>query len=120
MQADVVAGAAKLGSLSVPIERTISDRIDGSRVTMGVRPEAWTLSDSGTDIVVDVVEELGADAYIYGRTVEDASNLGTVGAQIIARIPDIATPSQGDVLRIAPRAEAAHYFSTTTGLNLRR
>ena len=116
---DVVAGTAKLGSLTVPIERSIADRIDGSRVTMGVRPEAWTLSDSGTDIVVDVVEELGADAYIYGRTAEDASNLGTVGAQIIARIPDIATPSQGDVIRIAPRAETVHYFSTTTGLNLR-
>ena len=42
----------------------------GKDVTLGVRPEDLELSSdaSGIPVTVDVVEELGADAYIYGST----------------------------------------------------
>ena len=116
---DVSAGSARLGSLSIPIERAVADRIDGTRVTMGVRPESWTVADTGTDVQVDVVEEHGADSYIYGHALGDIGADGNSGAQIVARIPGIATPAQGDVIKLAPRAESVHYFSAKTGLTLR-
>ena len=61
-EVDVVHGDARIGSLSTPIERSVLGALDTGRVVVGVRPEAWTVSDQGTAVKVDVVEELGADA----------------------------------------------------------
>ena len=48
---------------------------------------------------VDVVEELGADAYVYGTT-----EFGGERRPIIARVDGRTPPAKGDVLHLAPRA----------------
>ncbi|MGV9866703.1 ABC transporter ATP-binding protein [Rhodococcus koreensis] len=114
-EVDVVHGDARIGSLSTPIERSVLGALDTGRVVVGVRPEAWTVSDQGTAVKVDVVEELGADAYIYGRLVRDG-DLG--GHDIVARVSDSASPAKGDVIRLAPDPARLHFFSPTTGARL--
>ena len=73
------------------------------------------MSDQGTTVKVDVVEELGADAYIYGRIIRDGE-LG--GHDIVARVSDSASPAKGEVIRLAPDPVRLHYFSPTTGARL--
>ena len=114
-EVDVVNGDARIGSLSTPIERSVLGALDTGRVVVGVRPEAWTVSDQGTTVKVDVVEELGADAYIYGRIVRDGE-LG--GHDIVARVSDSASPAKGEVIRLGPDPARLHYFSPTTGARL--
>ena len=70
----VVDGGVKLGDRHLtPVAREHLKDAHGQSVTLGVRPEDLDLTDEGQGIpvVVDVVEELGADAYIYG-TAKDA------------------------------------------------
>src|SRR5919202_4146741 len=64
----IADGGVKLGDTVYPVERSVLSGT-GDRVTLGVRPEDLDLSDRGLAVQVDVVEELGADAYIYGRAV---------------------------------------------------
>jgi multiple sugar transport system ATP-binding protein len=57
----VTGDGAVLGGLSVPVPGSV-----GARVTVGVRPESLRLAEEGIDLTVELVEELGADAYVYG------------------------------------------------------
>ena len=64
---------ANLGGLAVPLSReavaAAGEGADG-KVTVGFRPEDVQLvgqGDGGLSMTVDLVEELGSDAYVYGR-----------------------------------------------------
>ena len=55
----------------MPLPHGVRQRIGGARpVTLGVRPEAFKVvaeNDQGVPATVDVVEELGADAFVYAH-----------------------------------------------------
>ena len=60
---------SSIGDYTVPVPRDVLAKADDeSSLVLGIRPENFTLSDSGDGIGIDVavVEELGADAYLYG------------------------------------------------------
>src|SRR5215204_4668374 len=63
---------AKFGDYVVPLPREVMSaarQADVSQVTLGVRPESLRLvpsGDDGLELTVELVEELGADAYMYG------------------------------------------------------
>src|ERR671932_745287 len=95
MDVDLDAHGAVLGGRSLPLPReTMSGT--GDRVTLGVRPEDLDLSDRGLAVQVDVVEELGADAYIYGRAVGTGR-----GESDVAPAPGATTALGGDLQIIA-------------------
>lgn len=56
---------ALIGNYSVPIERSILNKTDGY-ILIGIRPEDFTIGKEGISVIVDLVEELGADSFIYG------------------------------------------------------
>src|SRR6187402_3683439 len=64
---------ANFGALSVPLSREVIESARNSgdgKVTVGFRPEATDLvspSEGGLPIVVDLVEDLGSDANVYGH-----------------------------------------------------
>src|ERR671933_1973093 len=66
LELPVVEGGLQLGDTVWPIERSVLSNSSG-KVTVGMRPEDLDLSEHGIPVEVDVVEELGADAYIYGH-----------------------------------------------------
>src|SRR6476619_2145585 len=61
-------GTVKVGGYAVPVAPAAEKKMSGN-VTVGVRPENWRLvnsEDGGLPVTVTVVEELGADSFVYG------------------------------------------------------
>ena len=110
---DVVDDHALLGGLPIPIPRSVATQITDARVTMGVRPEAWIPTADGAPVEVQVIEELGADEYVYGG-VSGNADLPT----IVARLTGSPTPAKGDVVRLAPVSDRLHWFSASSGTRL--
>ncbi|WP_286928567.1 MULTISPECIES: ABC transporter ATP-binding protein [Aeromicrobium] len=107
----VVDGGARLGDAVVPIERSVLDLV-GATVTVGVRPENLGISEQGLPITVSVVEETGADAYLYGHTENLTENL-------VARTDWRRPPEKGSHIRLAPLDLAdVHVFDPATGHRL--
>ena len=85
------------------------------KVLLGVRPEDVRLESSGgVPLTVDLVEGLGADAFIYG-TLNDVEG---VAHQIVLRTGGRTDIRRGDTVHFVVDAERTHVFSPATGLRL--
>ena len=86
-----------------------------SEVVLGVRPEDMALGTDGTGLpmVVDVVEELGADAYIYGNPEGGADLPAADRARTGSPSPPRASRSTSK-----PSPDFVHLFDVSTGLRL--
>jgi multiple sugar transport system ATP-binding protein len=104
---------------TIPLEREIVDaaRAGGATtVTVGFRPEDLHLAEEtdGWAIEVDVVESLGADAYVYGHI--DGPE-GT-SKEIIIRTDGRKPPMKGDRVYCGLKADHQHVFHAVTGARL--
>jgi multiple sugar transport system ATP-binding protein len=108
-----------VGSMCIPITAAARSAAGSAPdVTVGVRPEAFTPAapgQSGLEVIVDVVEELGADAYVYGSLPQDSGVPGAEDATVVARVDARAVPQRGATIRLAADPEHIHLFSTDTG-----
>ena len=93
---------------------------DGRDVLVGVRPEGLRLADTASDDrstisgVVDVVEHLGNEQYVYLR-LPGAVATEAEDAQIsVARLPADAKAAVGERLRLGVDPDALHVFDSTT------
>ncbi|PZR51621.1 sugar ABC transporter ATP-binding protein [Xylanimonas oleitrophica] len=121
-------GAALVGNAQVPLERTVVDALteaDGGKVTVGFRPESLDVVGSGTagsfQVEVNLVEELGSDAFVYGSLKSDvgASDLSAGDSdQVIVRIDPREVPMKGDTINVAIKPGQSHVFSAATGNRL--
>jgi multiple sugar transport system ATP-binding protein len=68
----------------------------------------------GLKTVVNLVEELGADAYVYGT-----ADLDGKPYDIIARVDGRKPPEKGQSVNFAPKQGHIHLFSTETGERLK-
>jgi multiple sugar transport system ATP-binding protein len=94
--APIVDGGVSLNGVTVPVERSVLDKASGKHVLLGVRPEDLAIGDTGADMAVTLVENLGADTFVYGTfTTPDG---GTV--DLVAR--GHATPHIGDTVKVQP------------------
>jgi len=111
----VVDGGVKFGSHTVPVDR---EHLTGTHVTLGVRPEDLTLSGDGQGlpVTVEVVEELGADAYIYGST--PGADTSSDARPIVARVDGRHPPKKGEVVHLSPAEGHVHTFNAESGLRL--
>ena len=70
--ADLAEGGVKFGTAVVPVDRdTVGRATRQPGRTIGVRPEDIVVGPAdgkGLSVDVDLVEELGADGYLYGHT----------------------------------------------------
>src|SRR3954451_12167633 len=110
-QDDVVS----LDKYTVPVDPPAAKRMHG-RVTVGVRPESWRIvgdSDGGFPVKVTVVEELGADSYVYGT-----SDVEGVPSNIIVRVSGRKAPHKGETMHVTTDPENVHVFDTETGERL--
>jgi multiple sugar transport system ATP-binding protein len=104
----VADGKAAFGAVAI-------DAVNGrDRVVLGVRPEALELGSEGLDARVDVVEELGLDAFVYCT-----AELPEGPARLVARVEARHAPARGERVRVRPSAEhEPHFFSAETGERL--
>ena len=111
-------GTASVDSFSLTIDPSAAAASTG-KITLGVRPEAWRIATNGEPgypVKVAVVEELGADSYLYGTPQDAAPDLeGGVIRQIIARVPGRGGLQRGQVVTLTASPEDVHVFDTVTG-----
>jgi multiple sugar transport system ATP-binding protein len=103
-----------VGEEIFPVAREVLGAADAPRGTVGVRPEDLELVESGGLLIeADVVEEFGADAYVYGGT-----GFGDSEQQIIAVCMGRNSPTEGDTLHVRPRRGHVHLFQVSDGARL--
>jgi multiple sugar transport system ATP-binding protein len=107
---------APLGEMHLPDKVAEVARQDG-KITVGFRPEGLELSSEGTEnafpVDVDIVEELGSDAFVYGEPATSGTALRS--DNIIARIDPHDAPRKGEKIWLRPKGHAMHFFSVSTG-----
>jgi multiple sugar transport system ATP-binding protein len=112
--ASVVDGGLQFGTAVAKVDR---ETLAGAAklVTIGVRPEDVRISTEGEGlpVTVDIVEELGADGYLYGHT-----EINDNRVDIVARVDGRIHPDAGDQVHILPAGDHVHVFNTETGLRL--
>jgi len=83
-------------------------------VVIGVRPEALELAGEGIDARVDVVEELGLDAFVFCT-----ADLPGGSTRLVARVDTRHAPPRGERVRLRPSPEyEPHFFSADSGERL--
>lgn len=110
-----VSGAGiTFGASVVPVDKATLGQANGA-ITIGIRPEDLSIvaSGKGLDVTVDVVEELGADGYLYGTSVIDG-----VDTQIVVRVDGREHPMRGDKITVAPEPRHLHVFDAQSGARL--
>jgi len=114
IEVPIVDGGVDLCGILVPVPRDTLHVASSKTVLLGVRPEDFVVSTSGIACDVELVEELGADAYIYGRAA-----MGDREQTIVARTDWRHPPSKGARLQLAPaNADCIHIFDTESGMRI--
>ena len=98
-------GTVILGGAPITVPRDAK-----SSVTVGIRPEHLTLADRGISAKVDMIEELGADDYLYCTT--------TLGFPLVARSSSEYRVSKGDDVHFAFDPSRALFFDGEDGSRL--
>ena len=115
LEAHNQSGEARIGEFTVPVDPAAGQRMR-ENVTVGVRPEAWrtvSAGEGGLPVKVTVVEELGADAFVYGTSgVEGTPN------NIIIRVSARDTVHKGDTVYVTTDPHHVHVFDTDSGERL--
>ena len=108
-------GQVSVGGYTVPVDPTAERRMSG-RITVGVRPENWRIvsdDDGGLPVNVTVVEELGADSFVYGTC-----DVEGVPSNVIVRVSGRHHPQKGERLYVTTDPHHVHVFDTDTGERL--
>ena len=110
LRARVAGGRAMAGAAALPLP--LAPGLDeGREVTWGVRPEHVELAPgaAGADaeVVVDLVEALGADTLVHARLAD--------GGALTLRLPGTTRVREGDRLPLRLPAAALHAFDATSG-----
>ena len=101
----IVDSTVALGDWPITLPREIAGA--AGEVVVGVRPEHFELGGLGVEMEVDVVEELGADAYLYGRIPGSGK---VIDAPIVARADGRNPPQKGSKVRLHPEPGHLHFF----------
>jgi multiple sugar transport system ATP-binding protein len=119
-------GIAKVGSAGIAVPRSAVDSLnadDNSSITIGNRPEALDVVSQGTPdsipVVVNIVEELGSDAFVYGSLVGEAGaedvRSGAGDSQVIVRVDPRKVPAKGETIWVTIRQGEQHLFHAGNG-----
>jgi multiple sugar transport system ATP-binding protein len=112
-----------LGGVEIPLSREVRDAAGSAEtVTVGVRPEDLSIdsdgSGGGIKGVVDVVEELGSESYLYTHLAEPSPGHEDGATTLVVRGPGRTTVRYGDTIAVSVDASAVHAFDATTGERL--
>jgi multiple sugar transport system ATP-binding protein len=113
----VTADGVKVGENTLEVPRDDLAKVSEAgldEVTIGIRPESLEVSsDGGVDVVVDLVEDLGSEAYVYTHAASGS------GVELVARCNPRTAPKLADTVSLRKSAEGAvHLFHPKTGERL--
>ncbi|KZF01233.1 sugar ABC transporter ATP-binding protein [Rhodococcus sp. EPR-157] len=101
----VTDGGVRIGDQVVPIPRGTLAASTGSEVVFGIRPEHVEIVSSGLKLEIDVVEELGSEAFVFGR-----ADINGTSQTIVARADWRDPPQKGEIVSIRFDDAHAHVF----------
>ncbi|MCH7233016.1 sn-glycerol-3-phosphate ABC transporter ATP-binding protein UgpC [Glycomyces sp. L485] len=113
-------GGALFGDVTLPLSREVRDAATGEgadqEVTIGIRPEHCKLgsgTSGGIPIEVDLVEELGSEAYVYGHAVYNGSS-----ERFVVRTDSANVPRLAETVHVVPEPGHEHVFHAVSGSRL--
>lgn len=109
---EFASGAVRFGTAAVGV----SGAPASGTALMGIRPEDLVVVPPGGEglaVAVDLVEELGADAYLYGH-----ADIGGKKVDIVTRVDGRRHPAVGDTVVLAPVPEHLHLFDAQSETRL--
>jgi len=110
----LTATGVEIGNDVITVGAEVLKHGKGKTVTVGVRPEDLELTKGkGIAVEVDVIEELGADGYLYGRAFVDG-----VEHEIVVRVDGRNHPMRGDKITVATTPKHVHVFDAETAQRL--
>ena len=104
-------GAVSLGGVSIPLP--VAAQNGRHEILVGLRPESLDLAADGVQAEVEVVEEVGADAFVFCVT-----EIGTEAIKLVARTEARRAPERGERVTLRPRSEDAQLFDAESGRRL--
>ncbi len=126
----VFDGFAQVGRGRIQLSREALASLkaeDKNSVVLGFRPESLDRSTANAEgaipIEVDIVEELGSDAYVYGSVPNEFGESKEIHfaageSQMVVRIDPRDVPKKGDTVWVTIREGEQHTFSSATGKRL--
>jgi multiple sugar transport system ATP-binding protein len=105
-------GSVPFGGESVELPKSASGA-GSSRIVLGLRPESLELASEGLPARVAVVEEIGADSYVFC-----VADLGGEEVKLVARCDTKLSPDRDARVHLRPRPDEAHVFDPETGERL--
>jgi multiple sugar transport system ATP-binding protein len=110
----VVDGGVRIGEHTFPVDRAAAAKASGD-VVIGIRPESWRVvgAGEGLPIVVNVIEELGADAFVYGTCEAEGTP-----HDVIVRVAGRDTTAKGSLIHVTTDPANVHVFDKETGERL--
>ena len=102
-------GAISFGGVSFPLPPGAV----GRGLVLGLRPESLELAPDGLPGRVEVVEELGADAFVFC-----AADVGEGATRLVARVDVRRRPERGERVNLRPVPGEAHLFDAESGERL--
>jgi multiple sugar transport system ATP-binding protein len=103
-------GTVELGGRRVAANGAAQGR---EAVVVGLRPESLELASDGVPARVQVVEELGADAFVFCT-----GEVGGAETRLVARTDPHHPPAVGQRVNLRMRGGEAHLFDPDTGVRL--
>jgi multiple sugar transport system ATP-binding protein len=114
LEVPIIDGGVQFGNALVKLDQSIVSNASAKVLTLGVRPENLIVTQNqGISVEVDVVEELGSDAYLYGSTTLDGNRI-----DLVARVDGRDHPQKADTVFLRPEGGVMHIFDPVTGERL--
>ena len=114
MKLKIVSGGVAFGNTTIKIDSTVLGKTKAKQVTVGLRPEDLVITkNDGIAVHVNIVEELGADAFLYGTAEVDGEKV-----DVIARVGSKSSLRLGDKVYLKPQGGITHVFDIASGLRL--
>jgi multiple sugar transport system ATP-binding protein len=109
-------GSVSLGGVAVTLPDAVRSACAAggwTELVIGVRPESLELAADGIAAEVQVVEEVGADAFLFC-----SAELGGGETRLVARAPAKRAPARGERVTLRPVVDEAHLFDPVSGARL--
>jgi multiple sugar transport system ATP-binding protein len=121
LDAMIVENGVQIGRTVVSLPRTFAQAVGKGPVTVGLRPEAFDIAGEGDGIqvVVKLVEELGAEAYIYGQMTDQVGAEMSVSPEIVVRVAATVVVKSGDRITLHVKDDSMLLFDAESGLRIK-
>ena len=119
--ATVSGESASVGGAAIRLTTAQRAALTSDKVVVGIRPEGWTIGAGGVAAIVEVVEELGSDQYLYCSAdiphveVDETAEEREAPHAFTVRAPGMSGWTRGDKLGLTPQPGAVHLFDAATG-----